>query len=53
MKKNNYVEVVDKIRGINMFPDTNIHFTVHASKDINGIVRKKELANLILFLDKR
>ncbi|WP_430597504.1 hypothetical protein [Enterococcus sp. AZ177] len=52
MNKNSYVGVVDKIRVINMFPVTKIRFTLHSSEDINCIVRKKELANLILFLDE-
>ncbi|GGC87691.1 hypothetical protein [Enterococcus wangshanyuanii] len=52
MKKNSYVGVVDKIRVINMFPDTKIRFTLHSSEDINCIVRNKKLANLILFLDE-
>ncbi|GGC97679.1 hypothetical protein [Enterococcus wangshanyuanii] len=52
MKKNSYVGVIDKIRVINMFPDTKIRFTLHATEDINCIVRNKKLANLILFLDE-
>lgn len=52
MKKNSYVGVVDKIRVINMFPETKIRFTLHSTEDVNCIVRNKKLANLILFLDE-
>lgn len=52
MKKNSYVGIVDKIRVIKVFPDMLIRFTLHtSSSDINCLVCKKELANLILFLD--
>lgn len=52
MKKNSYVGVVDKIRVIKAFPDMLVRFTLHtSSNDINCLVCKKELANLILFLD--
>lgn len=52
MNKNSYVGVVDKIRVIRAFPDILVRFTLHtASGDINCLVCKKELANLILFLD--
>lgn len=52
IKKNSYVGVIDKIRVIKMFPDTKIRFTLRSFENINCIVRKKELANLILFLDE-
>ena len=52
MKKNSYVGVVDKIRVIRAFPDMLVRFTLHTSSaDINCLVYKKELANLLLFLD--
>lgn len=52
MQKNSYVGVVDKIRVIRAFPDMLVRFTLHTSfDDINCLVCKKELANLILFLD--
>lgn len=51
MKKNSYVGVVDKIRVIKSFPML-VRFTLRIqSEDINCIVSRKELANLILFLD--
>lgn len=50
--KNSYVGIVDKIRVIRSFPDILVRFTLHTnSGNINCIVCKKELANLILFLD--
>lgn len=52
MEKNSYVGVVDKIRVIKIFPDTKIRFTLHSHENVNCIVRNKELANLILFLDE-
>lgn len=52
MEKNSYVGVVDKIRVIKSFPDMLVRFTLRTSSaDINCLVSKKELANLILFLD--
>ena len=52
MNKNSYVGVVDKIRVIKSFPDMLVRFTLHTqSEDINCLVSRKELANLILFLD--
>ncbi|MFD1899942.1 hypothetical protein [Enterococcus termitis] len=52
MTKNSYVGVVDKIRVIRAFPNMLVRFTLHtSSEDINCLVCKKELANLILFLD--
>ncbi|MHC5227591.1 hypothetical protein ACYSNW_04840 [Enterococcus sp. LJL99] len=52
MKKNSYVGVVDKIRVIKSFPDMLVRFTLHTqTEDINCLVSRKELANLILFLD--
>lgn len=52
MRKNSYVGVVDKIRVISAFPDMLVRFTLRTSSaDINCLVCKKELANLILFLD--
>ena len=52
MQKNSYVGVVDKIRVIRAFPDMLVQFTLHtSSNDINCLVCKKELANLLLFLD--
>ena len=52
MNKNSYVGVVDKIRVIKSFPGMLVRFTLHTpSADINCLVSKKELANLILFLD--
>ena len=52
MNKNSYVGVVDKIRVIKSFPDMLVRFTLRTqSEDINCIVSRKELANLILFLD--
>lgn len=53
MNKNSYVGVVDKIRVIKMFPATMVRFTLHASSgEVNCLISKKELANLILFLDE-
>ncbi|WP_375180239.1 hypothetical protein [Enterococcus rotai] len=52
MNKNSYVGVVDKIRVIKSFPDMLVRFTLRTpSANINCLVSKKELANLILFLD--
>lgn len=52
MEKNSYVGIVDKIRVIRAFPDMLVRFTLHTSSaDINCLVCKKELANLLLFLD--
>ncbi|WP_348922098.1 hypothetical protein [Enterococcus rotai] len=52
MNKNSYVGVVDKIRVIKSFPDMLVRFTLCTSSgDVNCLVSKKELANLILFLD--
>jgi hypothetical protein len=52
MTKNSYVGVVDKIRVVKSFPNMLVRFTLHTSTaDINCLVCKKELANLILFLD--
>lgn len=52
MEKNSYVGVVDKIRVIRVFPDMLVRFTLHTSSDdINCLVCKKGLANLLLFLD--
>ncbi|MGM0216925.1 hypothetical protein [Enterococcus sp. AZ126] len=52
MQKNSYVGVVDKIRVIKSFPDMLLRFTLHTDfKNINCLVSKKELANLILFLE--
>lgn len=52
MEKNSYVGVVDKIRVIKAFPDMLVRFTLRTSSDdINCLVCKKELANLLLFLD--
>lgn len=52
MNKNSYVGVVDKIRVIKLFPDMLVRFTLRTpSVDINCLVSKKELANLILFLE--
>lgn len=52
MKKNSYVGVVDKIRVIKSFPNILVRFTLHTQfENINCIVSRKELANLILFLD--
>lgn len=52
MQKNSYVGIIDKIRVIKSFPDMLVRFTLHTpSADINCLVCKKELANLLLFLD--
>lgn len=52
MMKNSYIGVVDKIRVVKSFPNMLVRFTLHTnSKDINCLVSRKELANLILFLD--
>lgn len=52
MKKNSYVGVIDKIRVIKSFPNILVRFTLCTqSEDINCLVCRKELANLILFLD--
>lgn len=52
MREISPVGVVDKIRVIKSFPDMLVRFTLHTSSaDINCLVSKKELANLILFLD--
>lgn len=52
MQKNSYVGVADKIRVIKSFPNMLVRFTLHATVgDINCLVSKKELANLILFLE--
>ena len=52
MKKNSYVGVIDKIRVIKSFPDMLVRFTLHTqSEDINCLVSRNELANLILYLD--
>lgn len=52
MNKNSYIGVVAKIRVIKSFPDILVRFTLHTpSADVNCLVSKKELANLILFLD--
>ena len=52
MQKNSYVGVIDKIRVIKTFPGMLVRFTLHTpSADINCLVSKKELANLILFLE--
>lgn len=52
MNKNSYVGIVDKIRVIKSFPDMLVRFTLHTpSADINCLVSKKKLANLILFLE--
>ncbi|PZL78265.1 hypothetical protein CI088_00410 [Enterococcus plantarum] len=54
MKKNSYVGVVAKIRVIEMFPDTKVRFTLYTPcNNVNCLVMKKELANLILFLDEK
>ncbi|MDA9471969.1 hypothetical protein [Enterococcus sp. 5H] len=52
MDKNNYVGIVDKIKVIKSFPNMLVRFTLHTvDTDIQCIVCKKELANLLLFLD--
>lgn len=52
MEKNSYVGVVDKIRVIKSFPDMLVRFTLRTqSENINCLVSRKQLANLILFLD--
>ncbi|PZL71697.1 hypothetical protein CI088_11895 [Enterococcus plantarum] len=52
MQKSSYVGIVDKIRVIKSFPDMLVRFTLHTpSADINCLVGRKELANLILFLE--
>lgn len=52
MKKVSPVGIVDKIRVIRSYPDMLVRFTLRTSVDnINCLVCKKELANLILFLE--
>jgi len=52
MAKNSYVGIVDKIRVINSFPNMLVRFTLHTNKEnINCLVSRKDLANLILLLD--
>lgn len=42
MNKNSYVGVVDKIRVIEMFPDTKVRFTLHTPcNNVNYLIMKK------------
>ena len=46
------VGTADKIRLVSAFPDMLVRFTLHTkNEDVNCIVSKKNLANLILFLE--
>ncbi|MBL1229008.1 hypothetical protein IW492_07145 [Enterococcus sp. BWB1-3] len=52
MKKHSYVGIADKIRLVSSFPDLLVRFTLHnRNEPINCLVAKRELANLILFLE--
>ncbi|MBL1228110.1 hypothetical protein IW492_02545 [Enterococcus sp. BWB1-3] len=46
------IGTADKIRLVSAFPDMLVRFTLHAkNEDINCLVAKKDLANLIMFLE--
>ena len=52
MKKQSYIGVANKIRLISSFPNLLVRFTLHTQdQEINCLVAKHELANLILFLE--
>lgn len=52
MKKHSYIGTADKIRLVSSFPDMLVRFTLHTrNEDINCLIAKRELANLILFLE--
>lgn len=46
------VGTADKIRFVSAFPDMLVRFTLHTKNDdVNCIVAKRDLANLIMFLE--
>lgn len=52
MRKYSYVGIADKIRLISSFPDLLVRFTLHTrTETINCLVAKREMANLMLFLE--
>ncbi|MGC6769156.1 hypothetical protein ACYSNR_16125 [Enterococcus sp. LJL128] len=52
MNERSYVGTADKIRLISAFPNMLVRFTLHTKgEDINCLVAKRDLANLMLFLE--
>lgn len=52
MKKYSYVGIADKIRLVSAFPNMLVRLTLHTTRgDLNCLIAKHELANLIMFLE--
>ncbi|WYJ90157.1 hypothetical protein A5888_001885 [Enterococcus sp. 9E7_DIV0242] len=52
MNKRACTGIADKIRLVSAFPNMLVRFTLHTrTEDINCFVAKRDLANLVMFLD--
>ncbi|WP_086348978.1 hypothetical protein [Candidatus Enterococcus clewellii] len=52
MRTGSYVGIADKIRLVSAFPNMLVRLTLHTTQeDINCLVGKRELANLVMFLE--
>ncbi|MHC5216821.1 hypothetical protein ACYSNR_09140 [Enterococcus sp. LJL128] len=52
MDKRGATGIADKIRLVSAFPEILVRFTLHTrNEDINCFVARRDLANLIMFLD--
>ncbi|MGL4696935.1 hypothetical protein [Enterococcus larvae] len=52
MKTCSYVGMADKIRLVSAFPNMLVRLTLHTQReDINCLIAKRELANLVMFLE--
>ncbi|MHC5215177.1 hypothetical protein ACYSNR_00810 [Enterococcus sp. LJL128] len=52
MIKKSVIGTADKIRLVSAFPDMLVRLTIHTkSEDVNCLVAKRDLANLVMFLE--
>ncbi|WP_321389029.1 hypothetical protein [uncultured Enterococcus sp.] len=52
MNKRGATGIADKIRLVSAFPEMLVRFTLHTrNEDINCFIARRDLANLIMFLD--
>ncbi len=52
MNKRGATGIADKIRLVSAFPEMLVRFTLHTrNENINCFIARRDLANLIMFLD--